>query len=110
MSPSKQIYDLIASRQAGSVSAPMLATGMSEAAVRSNVYFLRKTERIARTSSNPAIYSAVAKSEPPKAYRPRKKKAKVAVFEDFRQDADTIVAQAKASRHPLQSVWGGAHV
>ena len=108
MSPSKQIYDLIASRQAESVSALMLATGMSEAAVRSNVYFLRKTERITRTSSNPATYSAVAMSEPPKAYRPRKKKAKVAILEDFRQDADEIVAQAMASRPALATAWGRA--
>lgn len=107
MSPSKPIYDLIASRQAMSTAALMLATGMTEAAVRSNVYFLRKTERIERTSSNPATYSAVAMSEPPKAYRPRKAKAKVAVLEDFRQDADTIVAQALAKPHALHAAWGG---
>mgnify|MGYP003575294785 CR=1 FL=1 len=105
MSASKQIYDLIASRQAMSVSALMLATGMPEATVRSNIYFLRVSNRIARASRNPATYAAVAMSEPPKAYRPRK--AKAAVLEDFRQDADTIVAKALAKPHALHAAWGG---
>ena len=96
MSPSKQIYDLIASRQALSVAALMLATGMTEAAVRSNVYFLRKTERITRASSNPATYAAVATSEPPKAYKPRQPKEKI-------QQAPSSGFSA------LAMAWGGAN-
>ena len=96
MSPSKQIYDLIASRQAMSVSALMLATGMTEATVRSNIYFLRTSSRITRASSNPATYAALATSEPPKAYKPRK----------VQEPKGRAPASGFAA---LSSAWGGAN-
>jgi DeoR/GlpR family transcriptional regulator of sugar metabolism len=98
MSPSKQIYDLIASRQAMSDEALMLASGLTEATVRSNIYFLRTSRRITRTSSRPAAYEAVAMSEPPKAYKPRQPREK------------EVQSRAPDSGFmALSSAWGGAN-
>jgi sugar-specific transcriptional regulator TrmB len=99
MSTAKSAYSLIAKSQANSVDAIAIATGQPAKRVRAVLDHLLREGLIERGAEfRPAMYRATFGSEPPKPVgRPAGSVA--------REDVDSIVEKAKASRHVLHGVW-----